>query len=403
LKGWVSEKRLVGGIAFLVLRTCEQTIQKIVARKGTVSEKGWNALQQVGREWLVDCECFENERGELEASEISVIAPSLPLPIEFREEIETGGAAKQRWRALEVRNPKLRAALLVRSEIVRAVGEYFARKGFSQVTLPIIIGSGTEGGSELFKVKYYEHEVCLAQSGQLYKQALVPSLGKVWSIAPSFRAEKSHTPKHVTEFWQIEMEAAFYGKEEIMRCEEKLVRHVAEGVRKNCTNELELWSTTIPEFPKRFERLSYERACEEVSIPFGSDIRAEQEHKLCLARNAPFFLTEYPKSEVAFYYKELEGRPELAHRVDLLGYGKGGWELSSGGVREENPQKLRERIKACGLNPESMSWYLEMFEYGFPPHAGFAIGVERLTQTLLGAQNIREVIAFPRTPEVIVP
>ncbi|MBI1973327.1 asparagine--tRNA ligase, partial [Candidatus Micrarchaeota archaeon] len=264
----------------------------------------------------------------------------------------------------------------------------------------VMIGSGTEGGSELFKVKYYEREAFLAQSGQLYKQALVPSLGKVWSISPSFRAEKSHTPKHVTEFWQIEMEAAFYGKEEMMECEERLVRLVAERVSESCGGMLK---TAIPEFPARFERLSYEKACEEVGLEFGSDLKAEHEHRLCLARQAPFFLTEYPTSEVSFYYKQVEGRPELAHRVDLLGYGEGGWELSSGGVREEKPEKLRERLVAKGMSPESFSWYLEMFRYGFPPHAGFGIGLERLAQTLVGAKNIKEVIPFPRTPETIVP
>ncbi len=408
LRGWVYAVREHGSVVFVVLRTPFEKKQ-VVLKKGVFRD--WGEIKKLHPETLVEFEGEWKEEPkvwgkELHATSMRIISPSKPLPFDFSGrgvEFPT----RIRYRYLDIRRPEVQAIFRVRSTFLHAARTVLRERGFVEVQLPIIIATGTEGGAELFPLVYFGREAFLAQSGQLYKQSAVPAFERVFAIAPSFRAEKSRTRKHLTEFWQVDVEMAFATKEDLMELEFAIVKRGYEMVAEENEKELEILGVDL-EIPRKYEKISYDRAIEilqdlGVDIEWGEDFGAPEERLLCRQFENPFFITEFPAKEVAFYYKLDDKNPEIAHRMDFMGPGEYGVEWSSGGPREERREILIQRMRERDMDPDNMKWYLDMFSYGFPPHGGFGMGVERVLQTMLRLEKIMEAALYPRTPDILAP
>jgi nondiscriminating aspartyl-tRNA synthetase len=261
-----------------------------------------------------------------------------------------------------------------------------------------MIASATEGGAELFAVNYFGKKAFLAQSPQLYKEQLVMSLEKVFEIGPFFRAEESHTRHHISEFVSIDIEEAFADAEDVMQLLEQLIQHVCRNISKNCEKELATlkYVLKVPELP--FERFTYDDVLKDlksagIDVPWGEDIPTPAFRTLAKLNPYFYYITDWPTHSKAFYIKPRDDNPDLCEGFDLM------WrwiELVSGGTRIASKELLVKRLEEKGLKPETFKYHLEAFDYGMPPHAGWAIGLERLTMMLTGKKNIREVTLFPR-------
>ncbi|MEB3817053.1 MAG: aspartate--tRNA(Asn) ligase [Desulfurococcales archaeon] len=413
LYGHVETVRVKGRIAFILLRTFEGE-EQVTVKKSVVPDDVWKAVKELGREYFirVDGELVESKIArlgrEVVPERIVIIAKSKPTPIDLYGKVEAEWPTRLRYRYLDIRRPKVKAIFRIRSTLMNAAREFLLNNGFVELSFPILIATATEGGAELFPVDYFGRKAFLAQSSQLYKQSAVAAFGKVFSIAPSFRAEKSRTRKHLTEFWQIDVEAALVSKKDLMDLQFGLVNHIIERLLEKNERDLEILGVKDLEPWDSYDVISYDEAIEILrrkgfNIKWGEDFGSDEEKALVREFERPFFIPEFPAEITAFYYMVDRNNPRIAHRIDMMGPGEYGVEWSSGGLREHDPERLRARMKSLGLNPESFSWYLDMFEYGFPPHGGFGMGVERLMLTLLKLERIHEAALYPRTPDIIEP
>lgn len=416
IRGWVWNVRDIGKLKFILIRTFpENRIEQVVVKKGNVPDEVLEEAGKYNPETLLEIqgEWVESKKApngrEFVAKDVKVIANSEPTPIDLTEKTSAEFPTRLEYRYLDLRKPRIAAIFKAKSVIVDAARQVLRKWGFHEAAFfPIIIATATEGGAELFPLVYFDREAFLAQSAQLYKQSLVPALGRVFSIAPSFRAEKSRTRKHLTEFWQIDVEAAFVTKKDLMDIQFDIYKTAAERLNREVPDELKLLGIEEVPVPNKYEKISYDEAIEllrsdGVDIKRGDDFGAPEERQLCSHFDVPFFVTEFPETECAFYYKLREEDPFFAEKMDFLAPGENGLELSSGGPRENDPEKLRKRMIAKGMRPEAFGWYLEMFKYGFPPHGGFGMGVERLTLALLNLDKIMEAMPYPRTPDILTP
>ncbi|NPA86660.1 MAG: aspartate--tRNA(Asn) ligase, partial [Candidatus Diapherotrites archaeon] len=346
IRGWVYRVRDMGKVKFILLRLFpENRIEQVVVKAGNVDENTLSAVEGFYPETLIEVEGEWKKTDKVKsgrefvARKIRVISPSKPTPIDLTGKTPTDYSKRIQYRWLDVRRPEVSAVLRLKGIILKAARDYLRSQGFVETTLPIIISAAAEGGAELFPVVYFDREAFLAQSGQLYKQALVPSLGRVFTIGPSFRAEKSRTRKHLTEFWEIDAEAAFVDKKDLMDIEFGIYRSAAKAL--NEYPELfEVYGGEPPEVPKHYEVIDYDEALEilrsdGIEIPWGEDFGAPEERQLCSHFDVPFFISRFPRQETAFYYKVDRDDPRYAHKMDFLAPGKNGMELSSGGIREE--------------------------------------------------------------------
>jgi aspartyl-tRNA synthetase len=297
------------------------------------------------------------------------------------------------------------AAFKIQHTALNAIRDFLFEKGFLEAHTPRIIASATEGGAELFSVKYFDQKAYLAQSPQLYKEELTLSFEKVFEVGPFFRAEESHTRRHLSEFTSVDIEQAFANAQDVMALLEQVIRHACVTVREKCVAELSAlkYKFEVPEVP--FKRLTYTRVLEDlkgqgVTIPWGEDIPTEALRELAKLYPFFYFITDFPTHAKAFYIKPRDDKPEVCEGFDLM------WryiELVSGGTRISQKDQLIQRMQEKGLNPESFKYHLQAFDYGMPPHAGWAIGLERLTMILSGKKNIREVTLYPRDRARLTP
>ena len=410
LKGWVTRKNQVGGVVFIQLRDGTGSLQ-VSAKRGVAPADAFRTMEGVTRESAVavrgDVRKDQRAPGgvELAANEFEIASRAEPWPI-------TKTAARSRSflfdkRHLSVRGPKATAAIKVRAEVIGAAFDFFRENGFTLISAPTFVQAAVEGGSTLFEVNYFGKKAYLSQSAQFYEEAALPALKKVWIFQPAFRAEKSRTAKHLTEFWMIEAEQAFADQTANMELQERLLAAVVERVLRNRGPELRVLGRALKPLELPLARITYDEAREIASskgFPFewGEDITTEAERAISLSQSSPFFVTDYPLSARSFYHMTYEDRPKVTKSADLLAP-EGVGELATGGQRIHAYKGLLDRISSQDLPPEAFSWYLELRKYGLPPHSGFGIGVERVTRWVAGLKHIRSASLFPRTVSRISP
>lgn len=404
LFGWVKEIRDLGGIRFIILQDREGTIQVTVPRKKVSPEvlSKSDALQKrysVGVKGIVKKTTMSPRGVEVEPKEIKILSiAAAQLPIDITGKTPASIEVRLDARALDLCQEQNIAVFKIQHHALDAIRSFLFEKGFLEVHTPRIIGSATEGGAALFTVDYFGEKAFLAQSPQLYKEQLVMSLEKVFEVGPFFRAEESHTRRHLSEFISVDIEQAFADAKDVMALLEQVTQYVCKTVKEKCANELATLKhkVEVPDVP--FKRLTYDSVLndlkkEGVEVPWGEDIPTEAFRVLGTLYPNFYFITDWPTNSKAFYIKPRENKPELCEGFDLM------WrwiELSSGGTRIAEKNLLMTRLKGKGLNPEAFKYHLQAFDYGMPPHAGWAIGLERLTMMLTGKKNIREVTFYPR-------
>lgn len=410
--GFAADVKVMGKIAFITLRDRSGSIQ-ITAFPDNPSFKDLNAINResiVAIKGIVKKSRQKTGGNELHLQQIEVVNPAQPnLPIDFSGKIPTVLDKRLDYRILDLRNPKILAIFKVRSRINMALREFLIGEGFIEMQTPKLISAGAEGGATLFPVIYYEKKAFLSQSQQLYKQMMLAAgFEKVFEIGPTFRAEKSHTTRHLTEFTHFDFEMANIDDEDdVLKVLERLFMYVLKDVQKNCKEELAVLNVKldIPKLP--FPRVTYKEALELLNaagckLKFGDDIGSEDEKKLGdlvlkKYKNSAYFLAKFPYAQRAFYIMT-DG--EISRGFD---FEYRGLELVSGGQREHRYELLKQQIAGKGLKPEAFEFYLDAFKYGMPTHGGFGMGVDRLTQTILQLENIREAVLFPRDPERLEP
>ena len=408
IAGWVKNVRALGKIKFLVVRDSSGEIQ-ITATQGKVDVGVFEAMDKISKESVVYVkgETKESKQApggrEIVPKEISVISNVEDLPIDISEQSKTELPKRLDFRFLDFHRRKTEAIFKIQTEIANAFREYFYNKGFIEMQPPCVISAASEGGTELFPVQYFEKKAYLAQSPQLYKQMLACSpFEKVFMITPVWRAEKHNTPRHINEIRQMDIEVAFKNQMGIMKELEEVVKHIVRKVLENCKQELKLLEVKDLKIPKGVY-FSYEEAIKKVGGRVGEDFTPEEEKKLCnLHKGDIVFTYSWPSSIKPFYIMPKDENPKAKYSegFDALYLGV---EISSGGQRIHIPELLIERLKAKGLNPKNFKDYIDSFRYGAPPHAGWSIGLERLTQMICGLDNIKEATMFPRDRDRLTP
>ncbi|MCW4020949.1 MAG: aspartate--tRNA(Asn) ligase [Candidatus Bathyarchaeota archaeon] len=402
--GWVREIRDLGGIRFIILQDKQGKVQITVSEKKADQE----TLKRSSSLHRQDCVAVRGSvkrmnkapRGaEVIPESIKILGTAKqPLALDITGRTHADIDVRLDSRVLDLRSDKNQAIFKIRHAALEATRSFLSKNGFLEVNTPKIIASATEGGAALFPIVYFEREAFLAQSPQLYKEELVIDFEKVFEIGPVYRAEKSRTRRHITEFTSIDVEAAFATAEDVMKVAEGLTHHVCKVVDEKCTGELKVLKhkVVVPEVP--FKRLSYSEVVEElqergVEVKWGEDIPTVAYRTLGKAYPYFYFIVDWPSRLKPFYIKPRGDKPELSEGFDLMW----SWvELASGGTRVHDKEVLIKRLKAQGLHPESFKYHLQAFDYGMPPHAGWAIGLERLIMMLTGIRNVREVVLYPR-------
>jgi len=404
LFGWVQEVRDLGGIRFIIVQDREGTLQITIPKKKVPPEvvsksDGLQKRFSIGVKGTIKKTTMTPRGIEIIPREIRVFnVASEQLPLDIAGKTPANIEARLDARALDLSLEQNASAFKIQHVALAAIRDFLFSKSFLEVHTPRIIASATEGGAELFEVDYFGRKAYLAQSPQLYKEQLTMSLEKIFEVGPFFRAELSHTRRHLSEFVSVDIEEAFSSAEDVMRLLEQVIQFTCKAVQEKCSKELAAlkYRATVPDIP--FKRFTYDEVLaslkdEGVTIPWGEDISTEAFRVLGKNRGYYYFITDWPTHSKAFYIKPKDSKPELCEGFDLM------WrwiELVSGGTRISDKTQLIERMKEKALNPESFKYHLQAFDYGMPPHAGWAIGLERLTMVLTGKKNIREVAFYPR-------
>jgi nondiscriminating aspartyl-tRNA synthetase len=409
--GWIQEIRDLGGIRFIILQDREGTIQVTVPKKKVSAEvlAKSDSLQKrysVAVKGTVKKTSVSARGVEVLPKEIKILGTAaLQLPIDITGKTPANIEVRLDARALDLCQGKNIATFKIQHSAIEAIRSFLFEKDFLEVHTPRIIASATEGGAALFAVDYFGEKAFLAQSPQLYKEQLVMSLEKVFEVGPFFRAEESHTRRHLSEFVSVDIEQAFAQAEDVMSLLEQLMQHTCEAVKEKCPKELAVLKhkLEVPTVP--FKRLTYDEVLrdlrkEGIDVSWGEDIPTEAHRVLGKLYPSFYFITDWPTPSKAFYIKPREDNPELCEGFDLM------WrwiELVSGGTRIAEKDLLVTRLKEQGLNPAAFRYHLQAFDYGMPPHAGWAVGLERLTMMLTGKKNIREVAFYPRDKDRLTP
>ncbi|MBL8098375.1 MAG: asparagine--tRNA ligase [Anaerolineales bacterium] len=428
LKGWVYNRTDKGKLAFLLVRDGSGFVQ-CVAFKGDLQPETFDLITHLPQESsvIITGSVREDKRApgipggfEVGIKDLQIVqAADIDYPMSLKDH---GPDFALDNRHLWIRMQSQWAILRVRVRVMSAVREYLDSHGFFNLDTPILTPAAAEGTTTLFETEYFdEGSAYLAQTGQLYNEANIFSFGKVYSFGPTFRAEKSKTRRHLTEFWMLEPEIAFCDLDGLMEVEEGMITYIVQSVLKDCSAELKFLERDISKLENvvgPFPRISYDNAAkylidlyeketdperkELLKFEWGMDFGAPHETELTKLNEKPLFVYGYPSAVKSFYMEPMPGRPEVCKSVDLLapeGYG----EICGGSERMSDHDALLARIKKEGLPEEAFKWYLELRKYGSVPHSGFGMGVERVVAWICGIEHIREAIPFPRTIKRVYP
>lgn len=405
LRGWVFNFRSSGSIYFLQFRDGTGRIQGVTS-KNDVTPEVWGACQKLTMESSVELAgtVKEEKRSpygfEMQVKDLKVIQLADEYPIAKKEH---GVDFLMDQRHLWIRSPRQEAILKIRDGIIWALREFFHKNDFILTDSPILTGVAAEGTTNLFEVNYFDEKAYLAQTGQLYLEATSAALGKTYCFGPTFRAEKSKTRRHLTEFWMLEAEAVFMDHEGNLKLQEEMMEYVVKYILANYEKELKILERDVEALKKvavPFYRLTYDEAIKKLNelgsdIKWGDDLGGDDETILTKQYDKPIFVTHYPAHVKAFYMKPDPENPKVVLNADLLapeGYG----EIIGGSQRNDDLKSLEEKIKEQNLPKEYFNWYLDLRRYGSVPHSGFGIGLERTVAWICGLDHVRETIPFPR-------
>jgi asparaginyl-tRNA synthetase len=406
--GWVYRERGSNKLKFVILRDSSNIIQCVI-EKAVVGEEKFSAADKIQIEASMEItgEIKKDERAptgyEIAVKSFNIIGTSENFPVKEGQNREFLDDNRHLW----LRSRKMTAMLKIRSAVFGAIDEFFRKEGFYEYHSPVFQAVQCEGGSTLFSVDYFNQKgVFLAQTWQLYAEPAIFALEKIYTISPSFRAEKSKTSRHLTEYWHAEMEVAWASFKDIQDYGEKLIKYVVKKVTENNAEDLKTLerdvSKLLPATQKPFPRITYDEALKlldkkfRMKIEWGKDLRTIEEDKLSSLYDTPILVTHYPKKVKAFYMKESPENPDVVHGVDFIapeGYG----EIIGGSERESSLEKLKERLEEMGEDTANYTFYLDTRRYGSVPHGGFGFGVERVISWICGLDNIKDAIPFPRT------
>jgi asparaginyl-tRNA synthetase len=415
LRGWLYHKRVKGKIAFLMIRDGSGLVQ-CVAVKSEIGDAAFALCDHVPQESSLELvgsvRADERSPGGVEVGlkSIKVVAEAAAnYPIQIQDVAPEVGFLMQN-RHLWLRSRKQSALLRVRAEVIRSIREFFDSRGFICVDSPILTPAACEGTSTLFPVDYFDDKAFLTQSGQLYAEAAAMAMGRIYCFGPTFRAEKSKTRKHLTEFWMVEPEVAFLELDGLMELAEQFISHLVSRCldrRKEELKVLERDTAKLEKILPPFPRVHYNEAVkkvnsEGVAMPWGDDFGAPQEEAIAKGHDRPVMVHRYPAEIKAFYMQPDPADPKHALCVDVIapdGYG----EIIGGSQRIHDYALLEKRIIEHKLPREAFEWYLDLRKYGSVPHSGFGLGVERTVAWIAGTEHIRECIPFPRMLHKIYP
>ncbi|MDA4123851.1 MAG: aspartate--tRNA(Asn) ligase [Thaumarchaeota archaeon] len=418
LAGWVHDVRVLGGISFVLLRNSKGIVQ-VAAPKKEVGPEVLEAIAGLHQEDVITCTGRVKESKaarlgfEIIPTSVKLVSKAAsPLPLDPRGVTPAALDTRLQWRSLELRRPESSAIFKIENAIVQGFEEYLRAEGFIRAFTPSILGGVSEGGSEVFRVDYYGKPAFLRQDPQLHRQLTIAGgFDRVYDLGTNWRAELSHTPRHLSEHRTIAPEMAFIEDErDTMRVQERMV---AQGIREaleDCTGEFSTLKVemTVPKTP--FPEVAFPAAYEALAklgkkLPRNQDIDEASQRALAEQIKKEtgsdfFFLNRFPSAAKPFYVMRVDDEPEFARSVDLV---YRGLELSSGGQREHRHDRIVAQIREKGFDPANLKWFTEPFRYGVPPHGGYSFGIERFVAYLLGIQNIKEAALFPRDPDTLQP
>ncbi len=409
LTAWLYNKRSSGKLHFLQLRDGTGEIQAVVF-KGNVSDEVFELSDKITQESSVEVTgtVKKHDRSrigyEIDATDVKVIGESVDYPITPKEH---GTHFLMEHRHLWLRSLRQKSILRIRHRIIKSVRDFFDNKGFTLVDAPIFTPNACEGTTNLFKVDYFDQNAYLTQSGQLYMEAAAMAVGKAYCFGPTFRAEKSKTRRHLTEFWMVEPEVAFFDIYDDMDLAEEFVEYIVQEVVKHNRADLEVLERDISKLEnikRPFPRISYDEAIEILhkkgnDTEWGADFGGDEETLISEEFDKPVMIHHYPMAIKAFYMKQEGDKAACVDMIAPEGYG----EIIGGGQREEDIDKLKAKIKEQGLPEEVFGWYLDVRKYGSCKHAGFGLGIERTVAWICGLHHVRETIPFPRLMDRLTP
>jgi len=404
--GWVEDMRELGKLAFLTVRDVTGVAQIVL-----VGDDALKQIKELTRQSVIKVTgTIQKSKAkdfafEIKSEKLDILTIAVqPLPIDPIGRLESNIDNRLNARALDLRNQKTAAIFKLRHHALQSIRKTLIEKGFIEVNTPKIIGSASEGGANLFSFKYFEKQAYLAQSPQLYKEQLTIGLERVFEIASYYRAEKSHTVRHLTEFTSVDIEAAFMDYSDVMDVLESVVANVFEYTA-NCASEKKALGIEIKKPSTPLERITYKKAIEElardgIKLEMGDDLQDAHLRKLGERHTGFYFIIDWPMKLKPFYIHEKDDDQTLSCSFDLQ---HGYLELSSGGTRLHDPSKLKSRLKEQGLDPNQFVDHLRAFDWGMPPHSGWGLGLDRLMSVLTKIDNVREVVLYPRDPERLSP
>ena len=411
LRGWIYRTRSSGGIVFAVLRD-STGIMQVTVKKGNVPDPDFENATKAAIESsvIIEGEVAEDKRApggfEVRASKFELVGISEGFPITEYQSTELLLDQRHLW----IRSREQNAVSKVKASLLRGAREWFHDNDYVEVTPPIVTAVAPEDSTTLFQIKYFDRIAYLSQSAQFYLESLIFSLERVYSLTPSFRAEKSRTPRHLAEYWHMEMEAAWMSNEENMQVQEQLVTAMLHNVVKECSDELELLKrdpATLKKIEPPFDRMDYSEAMDLLqkkghNVSWGSDLGAVEERALTVDREIPMFVVNYPKELKPFYMKENPEDTRTYKNSDLLapeGFG----EIIGGSERETENARMIAWLEEKGESLDNYKWYLDLRKYGSVPHSGFGLGLERIVTWICKLEHIRDAIPYPRTVARVYP
>ena len=406
LRGWVYRQRASNKFVFIVLRDESDIIQCVISKSKNAELFEKAEKLTIESSIKISGELKEDERAptgfEVSVSDMEIIQIAEPFPITEHQSPELLYDNRHLW----LRSRKLNAVLKIRHTIVGAIHEFFRGHGYYEFDAPIFQPSQSEGGATLFEVKYFEDIMYLSQTWQLYAEAGIFSLGKIYNMGPTFRAERSKTSRHLAEFWMAEMEAAWMTLDELTEVAKDEIRFIVKEVLKHNKKELEILERDIKllehyakaEYPtiKYAEALDILNNKYQMDVPWGKDLRTMEEAKIAEHFKVPVVVTHYPTEIMGFYKPPSRDNPKEALCFDMLAP-EGYCEIIGGSERSLLVDDMKKRLNAEGENPEIYDWYFALRRYGSVPHSGYGLGVERVVQWMCGLNNIKDAIPFPRT------